>query len=393
MVDERDVFWNKRPTRTYVSPRFGQPADPDVPEWFDKGSSRKVSHVIDVGEGLMHAKEKDRIVIRSTPAARYEIVATVWETDRGLDVLTIQKFNQKSGPSDKWHFSFTGAEIDEVVSLFHRIAEIDFTSSNHFSLNDNTIDQEIAQRSKAHDFLNKNYETIARFIRDEQLQEDLVAIGYRRSQLEIFDKLLNDEEFFNTQASGGVGPERVWQNFFERNKWIFGYGLSFQFLGSLDGEKLEQITTGRDLTTAGKRVDALMKTQALISSLCFIEIKHHKTALLAPESYRSGAWAPSTELAGGVAQVQTTVQLAVENIGRGLRVTDAEGDPTGEFLFNVMPRSFLVIGSLRQFLSEHGTNDAKYRSFELYRKNTQQPEIITFDELYERARFITRQVD
>jgi len=47
-----------------------------------------------------------------------------------------------------------------------------------------------------------------------------------------------------------------------------------------------------------------------------------------------------------------------------------------------------VIGSLSEFLGEHGSNQEKIRSFELYRRNMASPEIITFDELYERAKFI-----
>ena len=41
-----------------------------------------------------------------------------------------------------------------------------------------------------------------------------------------------------------------------------------------------------------------------------------------------------------------------------------------------------------EFLTENGINKDKLRSFELFRKNISSPEIITFDELYERARFI-----
>jgi hypothetical protein len=43
---------------------------------------------------------------------------------------------------------------------------------------------------------------------------------------------------------------------------------------------------------------------------------------------------------------------------------------------------------MSEFVSENGVNKDKLRSFELLRKNTTNPEIITFDELYERARFI-----
>ena len=131
-----------------------------------------------------------------------------------------------------------------------------------------------------------------------------------------------------------------------------------------------------------------MKTRGIISNLCFIEIKTHETKLLESKPYRSGCWAPSKELAGAVAQVQGTVASAVESLSSEINITDENGNPTGEEVFNYQPKSFLVIGSLSEFTGEHGVNREKLRSFELYRRNTSNPEIITFDELYERAKFI-----
>ena len=61
---------------------------------------------------------------------------------------------------------------------------------------------------------------------------------------------------------------------------------------------------------------------------------------------------------------------------------------TGERLFLYQPRAVLVVGSLGEFQGEHGINDEQYSSFEMFRRNIVNPEIITFDELYERARCI-----
>jgi hypothetical protein len=61
--------------------------------------------------------------------------------------------------------------------------------------------------------------------------------------------------------------------------------------------------------------------------------------------------------------------------------------PTGEEAFNYPPRSYLVLGTLQSLVGEHGVNQEKFRSFELFRRNILAPEIITF-ELYERASFI-----
>jgi hypothetical protein len=56
-----------------------------------------------------------------------------------------------------------------------------------------------------------------------------------------------------------------------------------------------------------------------------------------------------------------------------------------------MPKAFLVVGNLAEFVTANGVNEPKHRSFELLRRHTLSPEIITFDELYERARFIVHQ--
>lgn len=82
------------------------------------------------------------------------------------------------------------------------------------------------------------------------------------------------------------------------------------------------------------------------------------------------------------------MQNAVTDLTRKIDLTDSEGEPMGEELFLYSPKSILVIGSLSEFKTEKGINKQKYRSFETYRRNLENPEIITFDELYERAKYI-----
>ena len=63
-------------------------------------------------------------------------------------------------------------------------------------------------------------------------------------------------------------------------------------------------------------------------------------------------------------------------------------DPTGEDLYNIESRSFLVIVSYADFYIDHGVSVSKFCSFELYRRHTSRPEIVTFDELLEPAWFL-----
>jgi hypothetical protein len=339
--------------------------------------------------GLKFATISAETVLRQTPGGRFEIKATFLEDDRSLQTLIIQRYSNKTGPLEKQHFSFVGAEIDNLLNFIAGVKSTALPGASKIHLSDEAVRQIVLDHGEARRIFNQNPGFFLKLAQDEALTQDLVAVGYRRRQLRRFEQLLSDQECFQAEIDRlDCTPERLWQEFFEANTWIFGYGLSYQFLANLEGRSLEQVVRGNDLTGAGKRTDALMKTRGAISSLCLIEIKRHDTELLCKSSYRADVWSPSPDLAGGIAQVQRTVYAAVETIGQTLVPTDDEGTPTSEVLFNIEPRSCLVVGSLAQFRTSSGFNMPKFRSFELFRRNTWRPEIITFDELLERAKFI-----
>ncbi len=206
---------------------------------------------------------------------------------------------------------------------------------------------------------------------------------------------MHDQQFFNEKIKerDAHGDEAVWQKFFEENPWIFGYGLNYIFSSQLDNKKLEQVTSGMNFNQSGKRTDALMKTSGLISSLCFVEIKTHYTPLLKRDEYRRECWPISEELVGSISQVQKTVQKAVNDIRTKIEPTSRDGEPTGEVLFLYQPKAYVVIGCLSEFITPNGVNEQKFSSFELFRRNINNPEIITFDELYERAKFIVKHAE
>jgi hypothetical protein len=180
--------------------------------------------------------------------------------------------------------------------------------------------------------------------------------------------------------------EEVWQRFFEKNPWIFGTGLTFQFSGPIDTSKIEQIVRGSSITGPGKRVDALLRTRAAVSSLCYVEIKRHDTQLLHSTQYRPGTWAPSKELVGGLAQLRATLHEARREIGDALALKDSEGAPRGVEALNFAPRAYLLVGNLDEFSTEHGLNIDKFRNFEEFRRNITGVEIVTYDELFYRAK-------
>ncbi|OKH61224.1 hypothetical protein EB72_25160 [Mycobacterium sp. SWH-M1] len=233
-------------------------------------------------------------------------------------------------------------------------------------------------------------------------ERDIGIISNRKKQLATFKSLLTDPNFFEQRrrelqkpGKQPPGDEGVWQNFFENNQWIFGYGLSLIACETLDGEKLEKITTGANIFTgAGKRSDAVMRSKGFISSLVFGEIKTPAAPLLEKEAYRKpDVYQTSRELNGAVAQVQKTAAKAIRQINTDIhRLYEDDGTPTDIQVSSIRPKQVVVLGNLEQLAVDGNPNPEKTSAFELYRNSIHEVEIITFDELYERARFIVEDV-
>lgn len=382
-----DDYENPKPGKTYISP--------SLPAFGDKNRSVRIaSEVIEAPLTYAFAKIKDELIIRRRSKGKTHIKAVFYEDDRRIRVLNIQGFTVATEKPHNASFSFIGEEIEKLLEFLINIQAVTFKDKTPIKITDAELRRIRLSNLQARSLVEENEEIFAEVVRSSLTKRDVVAIGYRKKQLEVFRLLLTNPAYFDELKQRKQSTdEKLWQQFFEKNPWIFGYGLSYIYLDSLDDKKLEQVVQGHSIAAHGKRVDALMKSRGVISSLCFVEIKKHTTPLLANSAYRPGCWAAHSELAGAIAQVQGSVASAMDALRGKLAMTDSSGNPTGEEAFNYAPKAFLVVGSLDSLVSEHGVNMDKFRSFELLRRNTFLPEIITFDELYERARFIVQQND
>jgi len=341
---------------------------------FGKSADHKMSKIAENKDGV-------EIHLRTTESQEQEIKAYFYEDTRNIKTLTIQRWMTKTGNAHKDYMTLVGHEIELLLKFVNSLKGIPLQGKGKVTipvdvalgkLNDTTINDE-----NVLEYLQKHPNLINRIMESKLTESDVVSIGYRKEQLKIFEKMLDNDKL----------KEPDWQKFFEKNTWIFGYGLSYIFQTNLDDKKLEQVVQGFDFNNKGKRVDGLLKTTGLINSLCFVEIKTHKTKLLKNE-YRGNCWNISDEFSGAISQIQNTVYLATKNIQESVRLKNNDGFFNGEEVFNFQPKAFLIVGKLDEFKHDKEVHYDKYRSFELFRKNINSPEIITFDELYERAKYI-----
>lgn len=377
-----DDYKNPQAGKTYISPKLDAFRDPTK-------KVRIASKLIESPDAYTFAKVRDEVVLRHKENAKSYITAKFIEDSRSMFVLNIQKYTVGTHNPHSLSFSFVNEEISKLLEFIQNIQSVNLDRSSPMNIKDEELKKIILSDSQAKKIIQENQELLTEVLRSEVTKEDIISVGFRKKQLEWYEKLLNDSKWFEEiQDKKGTTKEGLWQYYFEKNPWIFGYGLGYIFLEGLDDKKLEQVVQGHNVNSHGKRVDALMKTKGIISNLCFVEIKTHTTQLLDSKPYRTGCWAPSKELAGAIAQVQGTVASAVDSLTNKVSLNDKLGNPKGEDIYNYQPKAYLVIGSMGEFSTENGINKDKLRSFELFRKNISSPEIITFDELYERARFI-----
>lgn len=377
-----DSYKNPKPGMTYFSPSLPAFRNPDR-------KVRIVSKANDQHHGYDYGIEEGEVVIRFKEDAATYISAKFFEVDREIFVLSIQKFKVGTGAPYGSGFSLVGPEISRLIEFLEHIKLYPIKTDSAIRISDAELRRLSLSGTQAARLFADNEDLFAEVVKSAITKQDIVSVAYRKKQLEVFEQLLRDEVYFeDLKKRKGFTNEALWQKFFEKNPWIFGYGLSYIYLSGFTDKKLEQVVQGFEIGKSGKRADALLRTRGAVSNLCFVEIKTHKTPLLSAKPYRAGCWAPSAEAAGGVAQVQGSVSSAVDSLQRLLSLHDDQGFPTGEEAFNFSPRSFLVVGDLHEFVQDSGVSSEKMRSFELYRGNTTNPEILTFDELFERARFI-----
>jgi hypothetical protein len=202
----------------------------------------------------------------------------------------------------------------------------------------------------------------------EFTEQDINEMLHRKKRLQQF------EDAFAAQGR----DEHWWQKFFERNKWIFGYGLNYVILRL---ERSQASVGGASIDRTGDKIsDYLASTLGLVGFTVLVEIKTPQAALISgSKPIRSGAWRLGTDLTDALSQIHANIEeWTLRGSSHPSNVEKLKG------IYTVKPKGIVVVGSLAQVRDDR----TKRETFELFRKSVHGVDIITFDELLERAPFI-----
>lgn len=353
MVDDIEYLRNSLPNRLYVNPN----------------SQGAYAQIIGEGEeviGEFNISEKNRIVVKA------------FFVNKKKDFNSFKIIKLKKISSGDWQevdslalSKFDAAKMKQLIGILS-VLDLEDTNKTRIDLGKNTS----LENLEAFLGTEKSNEFLQELSQSTKLQRDIYAIATKRQALREFEQLLQQ----NTD-------EPIWQSFFDRNTWIFGYGLNYVTAEKVF-EKLEAVTTGSTAFNSGKRADGLIATNAKVSQFVLVEIKKSNSEIFRKKEYRPGVWGPTTELTNAISQSQKTIfEFSQKRFKETIK--DQFGNDTLQKIYAVQPKSYLVYGDMSEIID----NNDKITCFELLRKNTNSPEIITFDELYYRAKFIVENLE
>lgn len=214
---------------------------------------------------------------------------------------------------------------------------------------------------------------------------DLVNTGYRKQALKTFENMLNGNgiDVYKTEMNKPeTKDETAWQHFFMKNQWIFGYGLDYRFQGVLQKE-----FHASDTSAAGKEgviSDFLLGDKRFTT---FVELKLPTTELFSSRKNRSNTWCLSNSLIDAYSQI-------LEQKASGQIKIETTKELLDDFNSEISQRSYdsrtiLVVGHWGQIANDPiGQKRVKEKTFELFRRDSRNVDMVTYDELYERAMFI-----
>lgn len=341
------------------------------------------------GKYISMVSENSSVDVRISPKVQFRLTF-IREGNKlkGLEIIKLRKKNGWIETSEKINLStFEFSDLISFVELLKTVDPSSFSSGKlkiydgAFSdIDDNTLNElSILMKTP------KGAELAKALVQSNEITPgDIINIAYRKEQLMVFEKLLKDsnfiKEYVNKEKITDDKEEKVWQYFFKKNEWIFGLGLDYQYLETLETE----VITGKpDSSGRGTgKVDTLARYN---NFTVLIEIKSPSTPLFGKRTDRARSWRLSDKLQSAVSQILEYKSAHLEEWNSSSNF-DHDGSPLDYYAYD--SKSILLIGRDSQLIGDSRDDVVKRRTFELYRRDSRNIEIMTYDELFNRASHI-----
>ncbi|MDE3259727.1 MAG: DUF4263 domain-containing protein [Gemmatimonadota bacterium] len=160
--------------------------------------------------------------------------------------------------------------------------------------------------------------------------------------------------------------EKRWQDFLNENPFILSLACGYPIIKVKD----QAYVGGRKISGSGDRITDFLVKNSLTNNTAIIEIKTPQEKLLKVEN-RKGVHTPSTELSGSIMQAldqKYRFEREIAQFKENSRIYDIE---------TYCVHCCVIIGKVP-------SADDQQKSFEHFRRNSKNVDVITFDELMEK---------
>lgn len=224
--------------------------------------------------------------------------------------------------------------------------------------------------NKIDEFSTKDKEAIKELFDKLSLDTTFLSSGTLAKTKQLVDNKYITETLknYSTLMSGvsdGKSLEKKWQKLLKENSWIFSSIFAHPVILFKD----EAYVGGKSIDNSNGKFNDFLIKNSLSDNVSFLELKTHKTPLLESSAYRGDdVFSASKDLTGCINQVlnqRDNFQKEFDHLKRKSKKNFET--------FN--SKCVVLIGSLKDL-----TVEQKY-CFELFRSNSRDVEILTFDEL------------
>ncbi|NKM64360.1 DUF4263 domain-containing protein [Rhizobium leguminosarum bv. viciae 248] len=396
-ISAQDAYFSVSPVNTlpsslaFLKPKYNQVreiviADTDL--WnvnFDGELPKTRDDILEILRDLPSAFTKDPDYGLGL-AKEYRFIVEAVEELSSCRSIAISPKEETRADEDAGIFYISNADFDEMRRKINSIANASQTVGR--SVKDATTYNYLAEKlGKPVVEVNAGRSPLRRMITAKTMgeevlpeeEQDAVIHALTKSakslgveQTERLAKLQSDIELVTLDAliarfQGMLGrtlDEAHWQAFFNENPFILHMAFGYPVI-KVQGQAS---VGGRKLSGKGEKITDFLVKNALTNNTALFEIKTPQTAVLARMAYRDGVFPPSKDLTGSMNQAldqRYQFQREVTAIKDKSRIWDFE---------SYAVHCCLIIGQ-----TPEGADEQK--SFELFRRNSKDVFVVTFDEL------------
>jgi hypothetical protein len=379
LIKEKYYFDLRKEGKIYVSKLFKYTGSDEA--------LRNVHIVFEHSDQATFGKIEGGVQLRVSPRGKQQVCAVVSQDTKKISRLTLSYFREKQGEYsqiEKDSFTLRAEEYKRLSEFLTAIEFIDFGNPENFQIEDMSGS---AHRKAIVDKSDADLISSVSKLSPQERKQFLTALGARLSPEDVSLLLGRRQALseFETQLREANWTEKQWQKFFEQNFWIFGYGLDYRIMKLFDRE----MTVGAG-GTANQDKPIVDYLATFTDYTVLVEIKTPDTAIFKnSQNNRAGTATFSAEFIAAVSQVLEQ-KSAWLSFSQGAAVhRNRDGNKKLEQRTRDT-KTILVVGNKTQFSREMNDRESDIRlgTFELFRRENRNVEIVTFDELLERARYI-----